>query len=125
VLRACRRVLKPRGGICFAVIAHADGLTADETAAAVRAGPDHAAAGPGYRRLMAAAGFDHVAVSDVTYAYLVTLQAWVREWDAEADDLVRVVGAADFVERQTKRRRAITAARTGLLRRYLVTAAHP
>ena len=40
----------------------------------------------------------------------------------EAVELARIVGADEFVERQPKRRRAIGAARMGLLRRYLITA---
>jgi SAM-dependent methyltransferase len=122
VLRACLRVLRPSGVLCFAVIAHADGLIGDEAAEALAAGPDYADSGPGYERLMATAAFQDVDVSDATDAYLVTLEAWVREWDAEATKLARVVGADEFAERQAKRRRAIRAVRAGLLRRYIITA---
>ena len=108
--------------MCFAVIAHAGGLTDDETTRALGAGTDYADAGPGYPSLMAAAGVGHVEVTDVTDAYLVTLAAWVREWDAEAVELARIVGADEFAEPQAKRRRAIDAVRAGLLRRYLITA---
>jgi SAM-dependent methyltransferase len=125
VLRASHRVLRPGGVLCFAVIAHGNGLTGDEAAEALAAGPDHADAGPGYERLMATAGFQDVDVTDATDAYLVTLTAWVREWDAEATELARVLGADEFAERQAKRRRAIRAARTGLLRRYILTATSP
>lgn len=55
-------------------------------------------------------------------ACVVTLAAWVREWDAEAVELARMVGAHEFAERQATRRRAIDAAHSGLLRRYLITA---
>lgn len=122
MLRACHRILRPGGVLCFAVIGHADGLTDDETATAFGAGPDHADVGRGYPSLMATAGFDNMDVTDVTDAYLATLAAWVREWDVEAVELARIVGADEFVERQAKRRRAIGAARMGLLRRYLITA---
>jgi SAM-dependent methyltransferase len=122
VLRASHRVLRPGGVVCFAVIAHADGLTGDESAAAFAAGPDHADAGAGYPSLLAAAGFDNADAADVTDAYVMTLAAWVREWDAEAVELAQIVGADEFAERQAKRRRAIDVAHRGLLRRYLITA---
>jgi SAM-dependent methyltransferase len=93
VLRACHRILRPGGVLCFAVIGHADGLTDNETATAFGAGPDHADAGRGYPSLMATAGFDNMDVTDVTDAHLVTLAAWVREWDVEAVELARIVGA--------------------------------
>lgn len=123
MLRACHRVLRPGGVLCFAVIAHADGLTADQIATAAAAGPDHADVVGGYPSVLVAAGFHDVDVADVTDAYLETLAAWAREWDAEAVALTRIVGADDFAERQTNRRRAIEAARQGLLRRHVVTAA--
>lgn len=123
MLRASHRVLKPGGTICFVVIALADGLSRNMIAAAIEAGPPEVEAGPGYPRLMTTAGFAAVDMVDVTEDYLMTLRAWVREWDAESTALRRLVGADDFAERQANRRRAIKAVKEGLLRRYLITSA--
>jgi hypothetical protein len=125
VLRASSRVLKPGGPLSFLVIAVADGLSAAETNIALDAGPEHIDAGPGYLALMDAAGFEDVEVIDVTGEYLVTLTAWIREWDADSTELEQLMGVEEFAERQTRRRKALATARDGLLQRYLISATRP
>jgi SAM-dependent methyltransferase len=125
VLRACRRVLKPGGTISFAVIAIADGLPEDEFDRAVEAGPPNVDAGPGYRDLLAAAGFEGIELTEASDEFLATSAAWVREWDAESLELERLVGIEDFAERQASRRQSIAATKEGLLRRHLISAVRP
>lgn len=122
MLRACHRVLKPGAPLSYFVVAVADGLSDGDTARAVEVGPAYVAAGPGYLELMHTAGFDTVDVVDVTDAYAVTLSDSIGERDVEADQLVDLLGAADFAEGQSSRRHELAAVHEGLLRRYLISA---
>jgi len=108
--------------LSFLVIALADGLSEEETIAAVDAGPDHVVAEPGYQALMGDAGFENIEMVDVTDEYLATLEDWIREWEAESDAIERLIGIDEFNQRQKRRRRALQAGRQGLLVRYLISA---
>jgi hypothetical protein len=109
----------------FAVIGLPDGLTAAETAEAMEAGPPNSDADGGYRELLTTAGFVNIETVDVTHEYLETATAWVRAWDDEAVDLMRIVGEEAFAERQSNRRRSIAAIGNGLLVRHLISARKP
>lgn len=125
MLRACNRVLKPGGIIASFVIAVTYGLTDRETARAIEAGPSHVEAGPGYRALMVAAGFETVTETDITDDFLRTSLSWVREWDADAAEISPIMGADAFADHQADRRRAIESIERGLLRRYLIGGRKP
>jgi cyclopropane fatty-acyl-phospholipid synthase-like methyltransferase len=122
VLRAKRRVLKPGGHLAFFVIAVADDLTQAERHRAIDAGPDHVASLDGYPKMLDAAGFQAVEFLDVTAEYRITLEAWIREWEAEAAGIIGLVGAGEFEERQGRRHRASAAVDDGLLQRWLISA---
>ncbi|MDJ0925439.1 MAG: hypothetical protein QNJ77_12830 [Acidimicrobiia bacterium] len=121
MLRESFRILKPGGTTCFAVIAVAEGLTDEELAEAINAGPPYVTAAPGYPELMSAVRFSQVDIGDVTDGYLETLRAWHSAWRTESVALKRVVGNTDYDERQANRVRSIKAVEDGLLRRYLIS----
>ena len=125
MLRACLKTLKPGGLISFLVIAAADGLSAEQTARVLETGPESIAAEDGYEALMSQAGFGSVEIIDATDEYLVTLDSWIGEWDAESGELERLLGMGEFAERQTRRRRALSLLAEGLMRRYLISAERP
>lgn len=125
MLRACNRVLKPGGLLSFLAIALAEGLSDDQTTAAVDAGPDHVVSEPGYSALMEDAGFEAVELVDVTVDYLATIEDWIHEWNAESDAIERLVGIDEFNQRQTRRRSPLQAGRQGLLIRYLISGRRP
>ena len=125
MLRACRRVLKPGGLISFLVIAVADGLPAEEIDRVLDVGPEHIGTGDGYPSLLQAAGFEGVDLVDVTDEYLATQAAWIHEWDTESFDLEQLLGADEFAERQSRRRRELATIRAGSMRRYLISAVRP
>ena len=108
--------------MAFFVIAVADDLTPAERHRAIDAGPDHVAARDGYPEMLDAAGFDNVEFWDVTAEYRITLEAWIREWEAEAAGIIGLVGAGEFEERQGRRHRASAAVDDGLLQRWLISA---
>ncbi len=121
MLRACRRVLEPGSPLAFYAVTTADGLTPDEVARALEAGPDHADPGPGYRALMETAGFTNVVIDDVTDEYDVTLSESIRARDEESAALIDLVGADVFAEGRASREQELAAIHDGLLRRYLVS----
>lgn len=121
MLRACYRILRLEGSLCFAVITIGADLSDDEVGAAVEAGPPEVKADRDYPSLLADVGFADIEAADVTGDYLATLTSWVQAWDAEAGALRRVVGSGEFDEHQANRRGAMEAVRSGLLRRYLIS----
>lgn len=125
MLRACKRTLKPGGVLSFLVIAMADGLAANDTTRAVEAGPDYVATTDGYPSLLDTAGFVDIEIDDVSNEYVDTMTDWIREWDKESDELVDLLGADEFSERQARRRHALGPITAGLLRRYMITASRP
>ena len=122
LLKASRRVLKAGGRLSFMVIELAEGLSSAFTSEAVAVSPDYVEADGPYRALMENAGFEKIEGMDVTDTYRETLSAWIREWDNESSELVPLLGTAEFDERQTRRRRALSAVDEGWIRRTLFTA---
>ena len=115
------QVLKPGGVHSFFVIDWAEHLSeAEKTATAIH-GKEFMDSGPGYRSLMDTAGFDDIVVDDVTAQYQATLEAWISEIGARADDVIRVVGKEVFEDRKTRRTSDLQAVRRGQMRRLLVT----
>ena len=106
----------------FLVITVAGGLSIEETDRALNVGPEHIAAGDGYRSLIEAASFDVVDIVDVTDEYLLTQEAWIQGRDAESVELERLLGVEKFIEKQSREREALAAIRDGLMRRYLISA---
>lgn len=84
------------------VIAISDDLTGERRKEAITAGAPYVDTDPGYPELTEAAGFEHVESTDVTTGYLDTLTAWWREWDAEAVELIEIVGNDDYMKRPSQ-----------------------
>lgn len=103
----------------FLVIVGSRATAADDV------GPEHADAGPGYAALMDRAGFTDITIIDVTEEYIATLESWTTVWEAETIELTRLLGAAEFADRQARRLRATEAARERRLARLWVTARRP
>jgi len=123
VLRAIRAALRPGGRLGFYVIATAEGITdTDRALLARRDGNDHVEAAFPYDRMLSETGFGDVEVTDVTTAFAETLEAWKREWEAEAVSLAAVFGEAEFLRKLENRSLDIEHTRTGLLRRFRVLA---
>lgn len=103
-MRAINSVLKPKGRHCFYVITTPQDLTdADRRRLALRDGNDYVESAVPYDSMMRTAGFVDVELTDVTAQFAETLQAWKREWLAEADALVRLLGEEEFNRRITNR----------------------
>jgi hypothetical protein len=107
------------------VVAVAEGLTADDVARAVEAGPPHVAAQPGYPALLDEAGFVGIEIADLSDDYESTLAASVGVRDENRAGLEALVGVDTFEEGQSDRRQELAAVREGLLRRHLISAVRP
>ena len=121
MLRAANRTLKPGGHLAFTTIALSPQLRPEDLEYALEKGPQHVTAEGGYPELCRRAGFTKVEVSDLTDEYAETAERWMEEWDKEADELEPLLGQ-DFRDRQSRRRDALPAIQSGLLKRYLVVA---
>jgi cyclopropane fatty-acyl-phospholipid synthase-like methyltransferase len=120
VLRACRRLLKPRGRLAFFTIVAAPGLSTSEHRRAVRLGPRATDSTRSVDVLMGAAHFAAVEVADVTGDFLHTAREWHSAFAQHEAELRDVIGP-QWDERQTERGEIIQAIEEGLLRRVLVT----
>ena len=119
MMRAINSVLKPNGRHCFYVITTPQALTdADRRRLTLRDGNDYVESPIPYDTMMSTAGFVDVEVVDVTAEYLETLHAWKREWLAEADALIELLGDEEFDRRITNRTYDIENAEAGLNMRY-------
>ncbi|MFV1961475.1 MAG: hypothetical protein ACC658_06545 [Acidimicrobiia bacterium] len=125
-MRATRSVLRPDAPNCFYVIAGAEDLTdKDRERLAVRDGNEHVESQVPYDMLMEKAGFVDVDLTDVTAQYAETLMGWKREWEADADAFIDLVGKKEFIRRTRNRDLDIAAVSDGLLRRYRVYGVKP
>lgn len=125
MLRDSYRLLVPGGLTAFLTIHLAPGLTPAAVSDAIEAGPPAVAGPDDYVATLAEIGFTDILAVDVTDDYRRTLQAWFDGWDANLDDLERLLGSAAVRERQRDRRQTGRAIDAGLLRRTLVAASRP
>lgn len=122
MLRASNRVLKAGGVLGFFVISLPEGDRPESLReGAVDLGPEWVDPGEGYTSLMTEAGFGDIAVVDVTPEYQVILEAFIREWTREAEEIEALIGAEEVADRRRRRLRSLAAIKEGLLCRYLVT----
>jgi len=125
VLRACRRLLRPGGRTAFHTIHPASGLTKAQRRRASRDGPVAVACPRPHRQLLEAAGFVAISETDLTTEFAVVTRAWTEQYAAHREDLVALLGAELFEERQADRSAQLGAIDAGVLRRTLFVATRP
>lgn len=110
------RVLKPGGVMSFLVIVDDDSATdsLDGDAETIGSGDD-------YVDLLAKAGFQNIEVVDVTDEYAATVEAWIREWGVESDDIVLLNGLELFAERLSRWNEGLQKVHAGVRTRYALT----
>ena len=121
MLRACRRVLKPAGLMASFVILESDPSFASEPMRVGGVGGSEISTVADYVLLMEKAEFRSIRTVDVTHEYGVTIEAWLRESEAERGQLVDLLGVDDFEERQALRREGLAAVRRGTRSRFLIS----
>jgi len=125
VLRSLKRLLRPGGRIALTTIYVTAGLPPAARRRANRSGPRAVASRAAPPQLLASAGFVDIDEVDLTPEFATTGQAWVEQWDQNADELIHLEGLAAFGERQRGRRMQLCAIEDGLLRRGLFWARRP
>lgn len=121
MLRATYQALKPGGRNCYYVIATKDGLlSVDRAQIAKRDGNEYVESPAPYGRLMEEAGFEDIEVFDVSKEFLETIAAWKREWEAESDSLIELLGEEEFSRKIHNRELDLASAEAGLLKRFRV-----
>jgi hypothetical protein len=103
----------------------AAGLTAIPRRRASRDGPPAGATAHPHRQLLEAAGYTQVTETDCTAEFAAVTRAWIRQWDANHQDLVTLLGEQAVAERQAEQRAQLRAIEDGILSRSLFTARRP
>ena len=122
VLGECRRTIRPGGAMVFTVISVVPGLTAEDYATAVVAGPPCVATDTGYEDMLGLSGWDIVEHRNITEKYRRTLRGVYQQESAHRDALRELIGAAALADKMGRRQRALNAVEGGLIRRDLFVA---
>jgi len=122
VLKECRRVIRAGGRIAFTVISIAPALSAEDYRRAVEAGPLFKETEVGYPAMLEQTGWQVTHHLDLTVEYAAAARHMLREEEARAQPLARLLGEAEFSARLARRRRTVQALERGLLRRELIAA---
>jgi len=122
VLQECRRVIRVGGRMAFTVISIAPGLSAADYKRAVETGPPFKEAGVGYAKMLEQSGWRITHHLDLTVGYAQAARHMLRQEEARAEALTRVLGEVEFSDRLGRKRNTVQALDGGLLRRELIAA---
>ena len=126
MLRACRRLLRPGGGIAFYTIFIPPGLSESAYRRALKLGPAQAASRRReHEELLRSAGFVKVSETDLTSEFLRITRQRLEARERRATALRQSLGDSEFEENQSESRAQIEAIEAGLLRRALFVAERP
>lgn len=124
MLRAQRRLLRPRGRLAALVIEIAPGLDVPTRRRARAAGPVSVATSSTYESLLRSAGFADIESIDQTAEYRTTAADWLRERQRNEPAYRQAIGDALYEERTAEGAVTVGAIDDGLLRRTLYLARH-
>ena len=122
MLRASRRVLRPRGRLAFHTIELPPELSASKRRRAISIGPPAVTVRTTYLGLLRSAGFAEIDAVDLTAEYLATQQRWLAATLWHEEGLRSTLGDDTVREGIERRRRTVDAIEEGLLLRTLYTA---
>ena len=122
VLEECRRTIRPSGRMAFAVIFVAPGLSGQDRAEAVAAGPPFVEADADYQTLLARTGWRVVDAVDWTATFVKSVRAMAAAREAHGDELEALLGAVEYGDMMARNREKIPAIERGLLKRVLFVA---
>jgi len=122
VLKECRRVVRADGRMAFTVISIAPALSSEDYRRAVQAGPPFKETAVPYPAMLEQTGWRITDHFDLTVEYAQAARHMLREEEARADALARVLGEAELADMLARRRRTVEALDRGLLRRELIAA---
>lgn len=122
VLQECRRVIRVGGRMAFTVISAAPSLSSADYRIALDAGPRFMETAVGYPKMLEQTGWTITHHLDLTVAYARAARHRLREEEARAEALTRLLGDAEFSDRLERKRKTVQALDAGLLRRELIAA---
>ncbi len=122
VLNECRRVIRPGGNMAFSVISIAPDLSAADHARAVASGPPYVEAECGYPEMLAETRWHVSEQITASGDYEETGRRYIREVEARADEMIALLGEAEFDELIVRRNRNVDAVAEGIVRRDLFVA---
>lgn len=126
MLRACKRLLRPGGGIAFYTIFIPPGLSESAYRRAMKLGPPRAGSrGREHKELLRLAGFVKVSETDLTSEFLRITRRRLEARERHSAALRQSLGDSGFEENQSEGRAHIEAIEDGLLRRSLFVAERP
>ncbi len=126
MLRACRRLLRPGGGIAFYTIFIPPGLSESAYRRALKQGPARVASRRReHQELLRSAGFVAVSEADLTAEFLRITRQRLEARERYSADLRQSLGDSEFEENQSEGWAQIEAIEAGLLRRSLFVAERP
>ena len=120
VLKECRRVIRVGGRMAFTVISIAPSLSSADHKRALDAGPLFVETVVGYPEMLEQTGWRITHHMDLTVGYGMAARHMLRQEEARAEALIRVLGDAEYSERLGRRRNAVQALDGGLLRREMI-----
>ncbi len=125
VLESCRRVIRPGGRMVFTVLFIPSGLSERDHARALEFGPPYVATEVAYPDMLRQTGWEITERSDLSVDFARTVRRLIREDEARADELIGLLGEAEFARRTTRSRAKAEAIEEGLIRRdfFAATAA--
>ncbi len=122
VLKECRRVVRSGGKMAFTVVSIAPALSPEDYRRAVQAGPLFKETAVPYPAMLEQTGWSITDDFDLTPEYAQAARRMLREEQAHASALARILGAAQVSDTLARRRRTLGALNRGLLRRELIVA---
>ncbi len=125
MLRACHRVLKPKGRIAYYTIYIAPDLIEPGYRRAVKFWPEAATTRRHPAEMLESAGFVDVHETDVTKQYQATARGWLEGRRRYYDDLKQALGKAALTEKIQEGEETLQAVKDGLLRRSLLVGRRP
>jgi ubiquinone/menaquinone biosynthesis C-methylase UbiE len=122
VLRECRRTIRASGCMAFPVIFVAAGLSPQDHAEAVAAGPPFVESETDYQTLLARTGWRVVEAADLTATFIKSTRAMLEVRQAHREELKALLGASEYDDMIAHNHEKIPAIERGLLRRVLFIA---
>ena len=108
--------------MAFTVISIAPSLSPADYKLALDAGAPFKETGVGYPKMLEQTGWGITHHLDLTVEYAQAARHMLREEEARAEALSRLLGDAEFSEKLRRRRKTVQALDRGLLRRELIAA---
>jgi phosphoethanolamine N-methyltransferase len=122
VLESCKQMTRKGGRMVFTVISLAANLSREERRKTMEVAPEFVESDTDYLTLLAQTGWTVLDSQDLTLAHAASCRRLVKAEKEHEDDVVAIIGAPEYANRQARWASKIPALEDGLLRRELFVA---